>query len=152
MYQALYIDPEIEIDYQENQQSQIRRILRWIHRNIFRIQLYKKPYGRRSLEAQLHSRKTEPRCEWDSSSVPYDIARPILHTIARELNLPNANFIPSDLVILAIITDFENFPTVGIHRELEVTLGHKFDYDEMCDLIDKDGGTMESFVQYHIQR
>lgn len=157
MYQALYIDPEIEIDYPDNQndhnqQSRLRRILRWIHKNIFKVHLYKMPYGRRSLVAHLQSRKTEPRFEWDSSSVPYEIARPILHAIARELNLPNANFIPSDLIILAIITDYENFPTLGIHRALEVTLGHVIDHDEMCEMMDKDGATMESFVNYLIQR
>lgn len=154
-YRPFFINPQIETDVPGNQvrhddSSRLKRIMRWLRSHIFRIHIYRLPYGRRSLEAQLQSRTTEPRSEWESANIPYESARPILQAIAHALNLPNGHYLPSDPVILAIITDYDVFPSLSIRDALEDALGHDVDHDELCATLDDDA-TMESVVRYLIR-
>ncbi|MBI1322350.1 hypothetical protein GC170_04065 [bacterium] len=146
-YKPLFIDPEAE----RFQLSRIQTFSRWLHKYIPLRIYYELPYGRRSLESQLKSRSSAPVNEWDTISIPYRMAKPILDVISVELNLPNAHFIPEDPVEIALIEDYDDFPLLWLYAGFKELMKLSVEFDEFRHFLVNEATNIESLVRYLIR-
>lgn len=89
--------------------------------------------------------------EWDTISIPYRMAKPILDVISVELNLPNAHFIPEDPVEIALIEDYDDFPLLWLYAGFKELMKLSVEFDEFRHFLVNEATNIESLVRYLIR-